>query len=271
NEGFTTYFERRIIEAVYGKEEAKMQEVLGWQSLKKTVEELGKDNPDTRLKLDLKGRDPDEGVSDIAYEKGFFFLRTIEEAVGREKLDDFMKSYFEKYAFRSVTTEQFLRYLGEELIKGDRSLSQKISIREWVYGTGIPDNAPIPQSTILKGLDTILSALKNNFDVQGLSKKIKTTNEKLYFINGLPKALNQGQMKALDQEFSFTRSGNAEIQAAWYLIAIRNQYKTAYPAIKEFLIHVGRRKFLMPLYQEMLKTPKGKEMAKQIYAEARPN
>src|SRR6476620_6936826 len=38
NEGFTDYFERRIVEELYGKEEAKMQEVLGYKSLKSLVD-----------------------------------------------------------------------------------------------------------------------------------------------------------------------------------------------------------------------------------------
>src|SRR5690606_16733447 len=173
-------------------------------------------------------------VSDIAYEKGFFFLRTVEEAVGREELDAFLKTYFESHAFKSVTTEQFLRYMDQNLIKGDKSLIEKIKINEWVYGTGIPENAPVPQSHVLNAIDTILTGLKNDFNVKGLSRKIKTTNEKLYFLNGLFKELTLQQMNALDNEFSFTRSGNAEVQAAWYTIAIRNQYQPAYTAIREF-------------------------------------
>ncbi|MEZ4686846.1 MAG: leukotriene A4 hydrolase C-terminal domain-containing protein [Bacteroidia bacterium] len=34
--------------------------------------------------------------------------------------------------------------------------------------------------------------------------------------------------------------------------ALRMGYEAAYPAIETFLIDVGRRKFLVPLYQEMM-------------------
>src|SRR5687767_10970181 len=69
NEGFTVYFERRIMEAIEGKDYADMLEVLGYQDLERTLEEL-KDKPnDTKLKLDLKDRDPDDGMNQIAYEK----------------------------------------------------------------------------------------------------------------------------------------------------------------------------------------------------------
>lgn len=38
-----------------------------------------------------------------------------------------------------------------------------------------------------------------------------------------------------------------------------------------FLNTVGRRKFLVPLYKEMLRTEKGRLMAQTIYNSARPN
>ena len=41
---------------------------------------------DTHLKLDLSGRNPDVGMTAIAYDKGYFFLRTIEELTGRGEL-----------------------------------------------------------------------------------------------------------------------------------------------------------------------------------------
>jgi leukotriene-A4 hydrolase len=76
---------------------------------------------------------------------------------------------------------------------------------------------------------------------------------------------------ALDEEFHFTQSSNAEIQTAWYPIAIHNQYQHAYPYIEQFLLHVGRRRYLRPIYKEMIKTGEGKAWAKRVYAKARPN
>src|SRR5436190_3228884 len=85
NEGFTNYFENRIMEALYGREFSEMQAALQLASLRKTIAEMGPENPDTRLQLELAGRDPDDGVNDIAYEKGFFFVRLLEEQAGRAR------------------------------------------------------------------------------------------------------------------------------------------------------------------------------------------
>ena len=271
NEGFTVYFERRIVEAVYGKDEAKMQEVLGAQDRDKTIKEFGKDNPDTRLKADFNGRDPDDGVSDIAYEKGYSFLRTIENEVGREKLDAFLKEYFNSHAFHSVTTEDFLADLDKNLLKGNKQLKDKIKVDEWIYQPGLPSNAPAVSSVDFTSVDSLISDWGKTGKTSSLTKAKRSTNVLIYLIRHLPENISAKQMAEIDGEFKFTSSGNAEIQATWYTLAIRKKYLAAYPAIEKFLTEVGRRKFLIPLYKEMIKTAEGKEWAKKVYAKARPN
>lgn len=271
NEGFTTYFERRIIEDVYGKDEARMQELLGYELLQSLIKDMGATNPDTRLKASFEGRDPDEGVTDIAYEKGYSLLRTIEEAVGREKFDEFLKKYFNSHAFSSVTTEEFLSYLEQNLIKGDKALKDKIDADSWVNQPGLPSNSPAVGSEKFKALDSRITSWQKTGDVSSLNPGKLSTNESLYLISHLPENITIAQMSALDKEFNFTASGNAEIQAAWYTLSVQHKYEPAYPNIEKFLTEVGRRKFIMPLYKEMVKTPEGKEWAKKIYAKARPN
>ncbi len=271
NEGFTDYFERRIVERLYGKEEAKMQEVLGYQNLIHTIDEMGTTNPDTRLKADYTGRDPDDATTDIAYEKGYFFLKNIENAVGRDRFDAFLKNYFNKYAFKSMTIDGFLNELNSELIKGDERIKKEVNSFAWVYQPGLPKNFTPPVSAKFQEIDSLQKQWNVTKNPRGLSKAINSTNEKLYFINTLPDSLSSTNMKALDQEFSFTNSGNAEVQCAWYTLAAKFSYEPAYPQMKNFLINVGRRKFLMPIYKELLKTEQGKKMAKDIYVQARPN
>jgi leukotriene-A4 hydrolase len=67
-----------------------------------------------------------------------------------------------------------------------------------------------------------------------------------------------------------TKIGNAEIAHQWLLISIRNNYDTAYPRLEEYLTSIGRQKLIKPLYEELVKTPAGKERAQKIYAKARP-
>lgn len=269
NEGFTVYFETRIMEKLYGKEYADMLTVLSKGELDKTIIDLGKDNKDTHLYLDLKGRDPDDGMSDIAYEKGRFFLTTIEFAVGRERWDDFIKKYFAEHAFQSITTAVFLDYLDKELIKGDKVLAEKIRINDWVYGPGLPSNCPVIVSSQLDSAGKMAAAFLSGTSPEKLNVQGWSTHHWLYFLRQLSDSLSVNQMTELDKTFHFTESGNAEILCAWLLKSINSNYTPADHALEKFLTSVGRRKFVRPLFQALIKTPEGKIRAKQIYAKAR--
>jgi leukotriene-A4 hydrolase len=271
NEGFTVYFERRIMEELYGKPYADMLAVLGYQDLTNTIEELGADSEDTRLKLDLEGRDPDEGLTDIAYEKGNLFLRHIEMAVGRERFDEFVNKYFNTFAFQSTDTDKFLDFLRKELIKGNEELAEKINIEGWVFSPGLPENHVKPTSERFAQVEETYKAWKNGKPAAQLNTKDWSSHEWLHFIRMLPEQMSQQQMQDLDKAFNFTNSGNSEVLAAWFIHAINNNYSTADKALETFLTNVGRRKFLVPIYKALAATPEGKKKALAIYAKARPN
>jgi aminopeptidase N len=268
NEGFTTYVEHRIGEEVFGVAEGKMQDVLSRKVLKDNVDELGINSPDTRLKIDLSGKNPDEGLSDIPYEKGYALLQTIEAAVGRKQFDTFLTYYFNDHAFQSINTEAFLAYINKNLIKGDKRLADKIKIDEWIYKPGIPSNIITPVSEDFNAIDAIQKTWRKT-GIKGLSQKIKSTNEKQHFIDYLPNDLTVQEMTEIDKEFNFTKGGNFVVKRQWFIIALQHQYKVAYPAIENFLTSYSRTYSLTPLYKEMIKTPEGKVWAKQIYAKAK--
>ncbi len=270
NEGFTVYFENRICEAVYGKDFAQMHHLLGHQDLVATVARIsaGEHPEDTHLHLHLEGRDPDEGMTDVAYEKGFAFLRLIEEKVGREKFDAFLRGYFERNAFRSMTTERFLAYLDDELL---RPAKVQLNIAEWVDGPGIPSDIILPTSERFVKVDQELDRWSNGTPAKDLNTSDWTTHEWLHFLRGLPADLDEKAMSDLDGTFGFTRTGNNEILAAWLEHCIAYDYGSAYERLDGFLTTVGRRKFLVPLYRRMQETEKGRIMAQDIYAHARPN
>jgi aminopeptidase N len=268
NEGFTTYVEHRIGEAIFGKKEFEMQNVITNKELVDNVAEYGDTNPDTRLKVSLTGRNPDDGISLIPYVKGYAFLRVIENAVGREKFDPFIKNYFDSHAFKSITTEDFVKYLNENLIKGDKALADKIKLEDWIYKPGIPSNIIAVSSADFDAIDTIQKSWRET-GVAGLSKKITTTAEKQHFIDHLPSDITVKEMEAIDNEFNFTKGGNFIIKRQWFVQAIRHQYKAANPAIEQFLISISRTGSVMMLYKEMVKTPEGKTWAKQIFEKAK--
>lgn len=262
NEGFTVYLERRIMEDLYGADYAEMLTFLGYDDLQHTLEET--QERDTHLKLDLQGRDPDEGLSDIAYEKGYFFLRDLERQVGRPKFDAFLRVYFDDNAFGSVNTEQFLARVKEQL--GD-----DLGVERWVYQPALPSSFEAPRSARFEQVDRQRAAFLAGRPAAQLDTSGFTTHEWLRFLRALPESISVAQMGQLDEAFSFSESGNSEILAQWLMTAIHANYEPAYPVLEEFLVTVGRRKFLTPLYTALVQTPEGRERAKAIYAKARPN
>jgi len=271
NEGFTVYLERRIMEELYGKEYTDMLRLIGYQDLQTTLLDMGPSNPMTHLKLNLDGADPDEALSDIAYEKGALFLQVIEEAVGRKKFDNFLKNYFDKFAFQSMSSDQFVKYLKETLIKEDNKLSEKIDINSWVYGPGLPSNSPSIKSENFKLIDVELKKWANGLEATALQTKKWTTHEWLYFLRKLPAEISVEKLKELDGAYGFSNSSNSEIIAAWFIHVIKNNYTQAFDKLEQFLVTVGRRKFLAPLYKELVNTKVNKIIALDIYSKARPN
>ena len=272
NEGFTTYFENRIMEAMYGRERAAMLASLGWQELQDEVTAVGGPNaPDTRLHIDLSGRDPDAGMTTIAYEKGAAFLRTIENAVGRERWDAYLRSYFDRNAFKPMTTAGFLADLRANLVRGDAELERRLEIDRWAYQPGIPHNAVVPQSGAFARVEAQARAFAGGTAAASLQTSGWTTQEWQHFLGALPKQLTPAQLAGLDRAFGLSRQGNSEILFAWLQTAVRNRYQPAVPALEQFLTSQGRRKFVRPLFADLMAQGEwGQALARRIYAQARP-
>ena len=262
NEGFTVYFERRIMESIAGREYSEMLALLGKQDLEATVAELPA--RDTHLFLDLTGRDPDDAATKLPYEKGYFLLRLIEETMGRAKWDAFLRDYFDRHAFHAMTTSEFV----EELKQAFPDLP--IDVNVWIHGPGIPDNAPVVSSDAFTKVEEQVKPFESGTPAAKLATKNWSTHEWIHFLRHLPKALTPAQMTDLDAAFGFTSSGNSEILHEWLMQAIDHKYEPAYDALERFLLRQGRRKFLKPLYQKLAETPEGLARARAIYTKARP-
>lgn len=270
NEGFTVYFEHRITEKLYGKDYNDMTSLLGYQDLLGTIAEIdsGKHPEDTALHLHLAGRDPDDGMTDVAYEKGYAMLRVVEDKVGRPKFDSFLRGYFDHFAFRSITTDTFKTYINKELLVPE---NVAMNLDEWIGKPGIPGNVIIPVSGKFNLVDAEIVRWNQGTPAKDLATAGWGTFEWMHFLRHLPNSQTEKRMDALDAAFHFTASGNSEILAAWLEQCVKNGHAKAYPKLEDFLTTVGRRKFLVPLYQELIATPQGKLLAEKIYARARPN
>jgi aminopeptidase N len=268
NEGMTTYATYRIAEAVYGPKFAAQQYALGTDSLGTEMKAMPA--ADTRLHLDLKGRSPDEGLTEIAYEKGAAFLRTIENAVGRERFDAWLKGWFERHAFQPVTSAIFLADVREHLIKGDQQLEQKLMLDQWVNQPGLPGNMVKPDANAFAEVDRAVQQFTAAGTVPAQPWGRWTTAERLRFVNRLPRKIDPQRLRALDQQLRLSETRNNEVLFAWLSVAVGNRYDPAVPALERFLTTQGRRKFVAPLIEALAKDQQwGRPIAVRIYRVAR--
>ncbi|MDC7682733.1 M1 family metallopeptidase [Asticcacaulis sp. BYS171W] len=270
NEGFTTYFENRIMEEVYGKDRALMLQSLGYTSLEGELK--GIENPMLQqLHTNLKGKHPDDGFSDVPYEKGAAFLRLLEQTFGRKRFDAYLKGYFQRYAFKGMTTEGFVADMRENLFKGEVGIEDRLKLNEWLYKPGLPSNAVAPISDAFARVDAQVEAFKTGTPAKDLQTGEWVTQEWQRFLEELPQDMTEAQLKDLDATFGFTTTHNSEILFDWLKIAIAHHYEPAMKPLETFLTSQGRRKFVKPLYEDLMAQKGwGVDMAKRVYATARP-
>ena len=276
NEGFTVYFERRIVEAIYGRERAELEAAIGKRELLAELEDpalLGNKPEFQRLAIDLRGRDPDDSFSGVPYEKGALFLRSLEQAYGRDAFDAFLTKWFKTNRFGSVSTADFVAFAERELIAAHplQPGARKPDLAAWIERPGLPEGAPEPTA---EGLDTVADQARRFAAGELPARSISTDGwivwHWLHFLRSLPEDVAGERLAELDGAFELTASGNAEIVGQWLVIAASRRYEPAYSRMESFLIEVGRRKFLTPIYRALIASEAGRAQAQAIYRKARP-
>jgi leukotriene-A4 hydrolase len=270
NEGFTSYVENRIIEALYGKEQAEMENAIERNELKKEYAEL-----DAKLQvLATKPgvlKDPDESSSATVYTKGAWFLHYLEGRFGRDKFDPFLREYFNHFAFQSIDTQQFATYAKANLLKKYPNIVTVKEFDAWLYEPGIPADAPQAQARRFGVVDSARLAWLGSGQLPPAEiTQAWTTQEWVHFIESLPKTLTREQLAQLDAAYGFTGTLNGEIAQRWYPLAVDNGYTEANAAIAAFLQRIGRRKLIMPTYNALVKTEPGLALAREIFTKAKP-
>jgi aminopeptidase N len=256
NEGFTTYAERRIVEATDGLEEVTLQAALGRRGLEGDLGRFPPGSPLTRLRTQLEGVDPDEVYSRIPYEKGYLFLRRIEEAVGRPRFEAFLRGYIERFRFRSITTDTFLDAL-DALLPEARGA---VDLAEWLDAGGLPADAPRPLSPKLDALEARAKALGSVGldDLGGVPTRAEVmgwgASSWQVYLSLTPETVPAVALAALDARHHLSSARNAELRVGFLSLAARSGYRAADGAIELALGSLGRMKYLRPLYAGLLRS-----------------
>ncbi|KAF3664970.1 Leukotriene A-4 hydrolase -like protein [Capsicum annuum] len=227
--GITTYAERRIIEAVQGEDIASLNIGIGWKGLVKEIERF-KDNMEfTKLKTRQACVDPDDVYSVVPYEKGFQFLWRIERQIGRSAFDDFLNKYSGTFKFQSIDTDMFLNFLKANV----PGIENKIDLKLWTEGTGIPPDAMEPVSNLYSKI----VSLANEFKLGRTPREDEVADWKgqeweLYLKN-LPRSVEASQMLPGNCTFCFVTKGVACPQIFQFL---SKQAPCLWPLIPCFMV-----------------------------------
>jgi leukotriene-A4 hydrolase len=268
NAGLATYMQERIVEAAYGAPRATTERVLEDRSLREDLERMSAE--DQVLAVDLRGRDPGVGMREAPDRKAALLFGYLDGKFGRERFDAFLRGFFDHFAFKSITTEQFLAYLKENLLDRSAGTVTAAEVSAWVTGPGLPRQAPLANGPVYEEVDAVRDTwLAGRTSAKKLDTHGWVTPQWVYFLGNMP-TLRKEQLAELDQTFGFTRSPNAEIASSWFLLVIRAAYQPSYPRLEEFLETTGRRSLITPLYVELMKTPAGEALARRVFPLARP-
>jgi hypothetical protein len=268
NEGITTYVQGRITGALYGERQATEETLLAIRNLEKTIGKMPENAQ--RLAPQPRDMDADDELSDVAYDKGSWFLRALEVKFGREHFDTWLKGYFDHFAWHSITTEQMLAYLKPNLIDKYPGKMRWDEVKEWVYGAGIPKDAPIPDSPRFDAIDKERAAfLAGTLAADKLDARTWNTQEWMYFLDRLPDAPPLAPMQQLDAAWHLTGTPNAEIGMRWYVHAIAAGDLAVWPSAAEHMTRIGRLYLTLPVYKAFCATPEGFAYSQKVYARAR--
>ncbi|MHA6316534.1 M1 family metallopeptidase [Altererythrobacter sp. CAU 1778] len=267
NEGVTSYFENRIVEQVYGEQRAEQEAALSFANIEDTLAEVGEDAPGTALHTESDG---EELVgSAIAYDKGAYFLRTVEHEVGRERLDAWLRQWFDNHAFQPATSAMILADMEENLIESPEE-AQRLKLREWIFEPGLPSNVHRPNPKAFAAVDAAAKAFADDRTLDPAAWKGWNSAERQRFLAKLPRELDNAELAALDEALMLSGNTNNEELFLWLDLALANGYESALPDAEKFLARVGRAKFVRPLFTTLMEQGAwGQAAARRIYGDTR--
>ncbi|WP_036172138.1 M1 family metallopeptidase [Massilia sp. 9096] len=268
NEGFTTYVTTRIVEAIYGEDTALENLQLEQEEALASLATIPQE------KQALLTRDPDTSSEhytdqELAYPKGAWLLRTLEQRAGRAVFDPFLRGWFDSHAFQSVTTADFVRYLRASLLDQHPEIMTDAELDDWLYGPGIPAGARRAVSPRLAALDKTRAAwLKGDVKTVDLGMDWNAA-EWMKFLNDIDNQASRAQLQELDRAYKLSSTGNAEVAFRFYRAAVHAGDRDVRPQLEAFLLRVGRQKFVVPLYAALHAQPDDKAWADALYRKAR--
>ncbi|MGE5248736.1 MAG: M1 family metallopeptidase [Bacteroidota bacterium] len=265
NEGWTTYAEYRLSQALEGVEVTHLMDLYARNRMREQIKRLGETSERTCLKASMKGVDPDEAVSTIPYTKGRLFLQSLERAAGRETFDVFIHKYISRHSFHSLSTEGFIVFLEQEL----PAACERVDIHTWLYHPGYPEDAP----PVTSGLTEEVAARAGAYE-RGILPTREDVKDWHYlqtgvFLDMLPRQIPPEHCRYLEEVFDFERVRNATLLMLFYPLCIRSGYREILPEVERFAEEVGNFTVLKPVYRALVQNDWSRELARPLFERVR--
>jgi aminopeptidase N len=265
NEGWTTYAERRILGAIEGEDSAMLRAAAGRNTMLVSLQRFGWDADPTRLKFSQAGIDPESVVSYIAYEKGYSFLVRLERIVGRAAFDAFTRRYIAEHRFRTITTEEFIELLRRDLPQ----VFSQVDIQTWLYGPGLPPDAPLFESPLIDEVSNRLFDYQEGRLPRREDVATWSTSQTYLFLQHLPRIIPVDHCRALESALALDKSRVPQFLTQFLEIAICSEYRQALPRAEALIAAVGRMFIILPVFQAMVQTEWSRPLARPLLDKVR--
>lgn len=209
-------------------------------------------------------------------------------------IKDFLKEYFDKYKYQSISSCDFIEYFHESF----PSVAKTTDFDKWLDGAGrCPVLAPLDVSLVeeaaalAKELIAIFARTRNSSeedawnalleDIPVSAGVFKTwdSKQKLSFLTELKAQLESQTAKDDDIVWNSRAAGlvqslydldgisNSEIRFAWCRLALMAKYPCIVDNVKDFVTVQGRMKFIRPLFNDLQEIYPGDIFAKNLFRE----
>jgi leukotriene-A4 hydrolase len=250
SEGFTTYLTFRIQQQVYGLRRAAAAYHLALRRLQHRLETL--DPSDQRVHRPSAGRHPDSLLGPIPYFKASLIFHAAEHHAGRNALDRWLKTFFRRHRWQSLTTAAVQR---------EFTLLPAAQLDQWLEQPGLPSIPRVSyESAWTAALENLRAGRTDSLD--------NWHSEEVELLLGDLES-DPGRLQPAPLHASLARFQNRDLRAAWLQVAIAAAYLPAQPEIEKFSSTASRRE-LERLFTALVNLPAWRPLAGKILEENSP-
>lgn len=263
NEGITSYLTHRILEELEGprrSEHGFFNDRAGYEAY------LRSDPPPmvTKLHRDFSAAETaGSAFHSTAYVKGSLFMKTLEDRIGRAEFDEFLKSYFRRYAMQSVDEKSFVRHLRETVLVRRPEPEPGLELDEWIYGPGLPSNLTAPlTSAIHQAVLAEANRFRAGTRASSVDRSGWTSIEESLFLQLVSSSLD-ARIAEVDGVFGF--SSRNSVPYAWASAVARTGYAQGEASLERMLARGGPNTWVTALYDTMIRNASRRTRARELY------